>query len=506
MRSRPSGPRRPVTRLTVEESSMFFITYLRRELRRRMHQAIFVALGLAVGIGLVVTVSAASAGVKKAEAGVLSALYGVGTDVTVTGPAPAPSGHASTPAPRNATSIQPGPRGTDICRNGRCENAAGHTIQILDPQYSPVPSADVAAVARLHDVPAAAGGLLLTDTTTTFPQNYGQPGSALPSSSFFSVDGVDTARLALSPLSAGTITSGHSLTAADAGSDAAVLDSGYATSHNLTAGSALTIDNVRFTVIGTVRQPQTGSTPDDIYIPLARAQALELGDGSAETGEVNMIYVTAASAADIPAVQHEIAALFPHATVTTAASLASEVTSSVASAASLASDLGKWLAVLVLIAAFAVASLLTMSAVARRAAEFGTLKALGWRTRRVIAQVLGESLAIGIAAAAAGTGLGFAGAAIITAVAPRISATVPGSSAAFSQAAGQAAGPGGGVAPAADPATAPHVVAVPLHPSITAGVIVLAVLLAVAGGLLAGAFGSWQIARLRPADALTQVA
>ena len=64
---------------------MFFATYLRRELRRRMRQAIFVALGLAVGIGLVVTVSAASAGVKKAESSVLASLYGVGTDVTVTG-------------------------------------------------------------------------------------------------------------------------------------------------------------------------------------------------------------------------------------------------------------------------------------------------------------------------------------------------------------------------------------------------------------------------------------
>jgi putative ABC transport system permease protein len=482
---------------------MFFVTYLRRELRRRMHQAIFVALGLAVGVGLVVTVIAASAGVKKAEAGVLGALYGVGTDVTVTSPAPAASGAT---APRNATSIQPGPGGTEICRNGRCENAAGHTVQILGPQYSPVPSADVVAVARLHDVPTAAGGLLLTDTTTTFPPNYGQPGSALPSSSLVSVDGVDTGHLALSPLSAGTITSGHSFTDADADSDVAVVDSGYATSHNLTAGSALTIGNLRFTVIGVVRQPQSGGSPDDIYIPLARAQALELADGSAETGEVNMIYVTAASAADIPAVQHEIAALLPHATVTTAASLASEVTTSLASAASLASDLGKWLAVLVLVAAFAVASLLTVSAVAGRAAEFGTLKAIGWRTRRIVAQVLGESLAIGIAGAAAGTGLGFAGAAIIATVAPKISATVPGSSAAFSQAAGQAASPGGGVPPTADPATASHVVAVPLHPSITAGVIVLAVVLAVAGALLAGSFGSWRIARLRPADALTQVA
>jgi hypothetical protein len=38
-------------------------------------------------VGLAVTVAAASAGVKKAKAGVLSSLYGVGTDVTVTGAA-----------------------------------------------------------------------------------------------------------------------------------------------------------------------------------------------------------------------------------------------------------------------------------------------------------------------------------------------------------------------------------------------------------------------------------
>jgi putative ABC transport system permease protein len=46
----------------------------------------------------------------------------------------------------------------------------------------------------------------------------------------------------------------------------------------------------------------------------------------------------------------------------------------------------------------------------------------------------------------------------------------------------------------------------PLHPSVTVGVIVLAVILAVAGGLLAGSLGSWRIGKLRPADALSQVA
>ena len=72
---------------------------------------------------------------------------------------------------------------------------------------------------------------------------------------------------------------------------------------------------------------------------LARAQALGTSGPSGNLkNDVNTIYVTAASAADIPAVQKEIAALLPHATVTTASSLASQVTGSIASAAKLAND------------------------------------------------------------------------------------------------------------------------------------------------------------------------
>ena len=40
---------------------------------------------------------------------------------------------------------------------------------------------------------------------------------------------------------------------------------------------------------------------------------------------------------------------------------------------------------------------------------------------------------------------------------------------------------------------------------VTISAIVLAVLLALAGGLIAGAFGGWRAARLRPAAALAKV-
>jgi len=161
--------------------------------------------------------------------------------------------------------------------------------------------------------------------------------------------------------------------------------------------------------------------------------------------------------------------------------------------------------VLVLIAAFAVASLLTMAAVTRRVPEFGTLKALGWRSRRIVSQVVGESVAIGLLGGVIGVGLGFAGVAIIDKIAPKLFATVPATTSSGLQT--QVAGPGGagGGPVSAGPAASHATIAVPMSASVTVAAILLAVLLAVAGGLLAGSFGGWRAARLRPAEALARV-
>ena len=490
---------------------MFFLTYLRRELRRRMRQSIFIALGLALGIGLVVTVTAASAGVKRAQADILRTLYGIGTDVTVTGKPPAfkPPGRGG----GGGTSIQAGPGGVTLCQNNKCGKAAGQTINSLSSQgYAPISQTKVAQVAALRGVKAAAGGLVLRDTKFTFPKSFGQQGGTAPSNiqppTSFTVDGVDVTHLSLGPLTAGTLIAGRMLTAADANANAAVIDSGYARSNKLSAGSTVKLAGTEFKVVGIVAQPQ-GASPAEVYIPLARAQSLGTAGGKHLRGEVNAIYVTAASAAQIPAVQAEVQRLLPGDTVTTAASLASQVTGSVADASTLANKLGKWLSVLVLIAAFAVASLLTLAAVARRVREFGTLKALGWRTRRITAQVMGESVVIGGIGGAAGVALGLAGAAIINRVAPTLTATVPSTTGPRIFTGGA---PGAGpvaIGPSAGrflgQATS-HPLSVPMSASVTLGAIIAAVLLALAGGLLAGSFGSWRIARLRPADALAKVA
>jgi putative ABC transport system permease protein len=476
---------------------MFFVTYVRRELRRRMRQAVVIALGLALGIGLVITVSAASAGVRKAQSAVLRGLYGVGTDITVTTKPPVFKPGSG------GTRVQFGPGGGRVCQRGKCKSGAQTVDTLNSPGYGTLAATEVAAIARLHHVAKVAGGLSLSDTRIKIPASIGSAGGGtLPQPQTFTVNGVDLAQRGLGPLSSGTLTAGRGFTSADRNASVAVIDSNYATAHKLKTGDKITIAKKSFTVIGIVRQPQGGSPPE-VYIPLARAQALASSqNGKSMKNLVNAIYVSAASAADIGVVQKEISRLLPHATVTTSASLASQVTGSLASTARLAGALGRWLSILVLIAAFAVASLLTMAAVSRRVREFGTLKALGWRSRRIVSQVLGESVAMGVIGGAVGVGLGLAGAAVITKVAPRLSATVPAPSNGPRFA---AAGPGGGPVSSSGPPTANHTVLVPLHASVTVQVILLAVLLAVVGGLLAGAFGSWRISQLRPAAALARV-
>jgi putative ABC transport system permease protein len=471
---------------------MFFVTYLRRELRRRMRQSVFIVLGLALGVGLVVTVMAVSSGMQQAQGGVLQGLYGIGTDLTVTKSPP-----AFTPSSNNGFRITMTPSGAQVCDNGKCSSGAQTIDNLNGLSYGPLPYSTIAKIATLGRVQSAGGGLVLTDQQMTVPATVASGGS-LPTSTSFYVDGVDFAHSALGPYTDGKVASGRGFGSGDASANVAVVDSNYASAHSLKVGSTVTVAKTAFKVVGLVAQPQ-GSQPPDVYIPLARAQALATSQGKGLAGEVNSIYVSAASAADIPAVQAEISKLLPSATVTSPSSLANQVTGSLANTARLTSSLGRWLAVLVLVTAFAVASLLTIAAVTRRVREFGTLKALGWRSRRVIAQVMGESAVIGLVGGVIGVGVGFAGSAVIKAIAPKLSATVVTST-------GQhlvSASPSGSTS--YDP-TISRTVPIIMTAPVTTDAILLAVVLAVFGALLAGSLGSWRIAQLRPADALARVA
>ena len=253
-------------------------------------------------------------------------------------------------------------------------------------------------------------------------------------------------------------------------------------------GDVKKIDGRKFEIVGIVALP-SGSTSSDLYIPLAWAQKL-----SDNEGKVNQIYVQADDATVIAQVESEIEDLMPKATVTTSSDLAGQVSGSLSSASTLADRLGTWLAVAALVASFAVASLLTVSAVSRRVREFGTLKALGWKGRRIVGQVLGESMVQGVIGAVLGVALGVLGARLIAAFSPALKATVE-----------SATGGMGGPPGSEQAAEAAQSVSVALTAPVSLQLIGIAVGLALAGALIAGGFGGWRASRLRPADALRRV-
>jgi len=481
-----------------------FFTYVYRELRRRHRQALLTALGLAVGVALVVAVTAYAGGVSNAQDEVLHSLYGVGTDITV----------SQQKKMDQAGSQRFGMQPPDQAKQGK---KFSRSAVMTSPGQQSISVTKVKQIAALNGVDAVTGSITMTVMNVQGKFAQAQSGSsssssgassAQPSSgsstqsqtqmspinvSSLSASGVDLSNLKLGPLSAAQITFGRSLASTDTNAKVALVTKAYAKQNSLSVGDTKKISGTKFEIVGIVVLP-SGSTSSDMYISLARSQKL-----SDNVGKVNQIYVRAVSADTIAAVKKEIKQSMPKATVTTSEDLASQVSGSLASASSLADRLGKWLAIAALIASFAVASLLTVSAVSRRVREFGTLKALGWKGRRIVGQVLGESMVQGIIGAVLGVALGIAGARLIAAFSPDLKATL-GSTTQMPQ----GAPPGAGAAMRALGGAA-QTVTVHLTAPVSLELVGTAVALALAGALVAGALGGWRASRLRPADALRRV-
>lgn len=456
-----------------------FFTYLFRELSRRPRQAMVATFGFAVGIGLVIVVTGVSTGLAQAESQVLHSLYGVGTDATVTKAASSGGG---------PTGIKPGPGGG---ANGSFNSDLFHTL----PGQDTLAAGAVTSIAHLTDVAGVAGALQLIEIQASGTPSSGSSGGRLGSGggqvnvNTTLLDGIDVGHPHLGPITSSDLTKGRYFTASDANSEVALIDASYAHQHGLTVGSTITLSGTPYKVIGLVNAPSGSAS---IYVPLARAQAL-----AGLPGKVSTIYVKASSAAVVSAMASEIRHRLPGSTVTTASDLAQQISGSLSSAAQLVSKLGTWLSVVVLAVAFAVAGLLSMSTVSRRVRELGTLKALGWSARRMTAQIMGETLTQGILGGALGIGLGVGGALLIDHFAIALNAALRplGGS-------GPNSGPGSthGIGGLGGANTTVHLTA-----PIELQALLLAVGLAVAGGLIAGTLSGWRAARLRPVVALRRV-
>ncbi|MFG3296123.1 ABC transporter permease [Streptomyces sp. NPDC048179] len=493
-----------------------FGIYLKRELGRRKKAALVIALGLALGIALVITVSSVSAGMSKAQDKVLQSLYGLGTDMTVTKAQSAPtSGSSGGPSFKfDAKSSSSSKQSSD-----RVMTQGGQALK----------STLVAKVADQKGVESAVGALSLnvTKVNGSFTQGKAQSSSGSSSSSSssgtngggqgqpgggtstgqpqvqggganfnvnsYSVVGVDVAHQGLGPLASMKITSGKTFTSAQTSAKVALVSKSYAKEKKYKVGSTFKISGTKFTVIGIVT-PDSSESDTDLFVPLKLAQTL--GDAK---NQVTTIYVKATDSKQISTVKKEIQSNISGTTVTTSADLASTVSGSLSTASSLATSVGKWLSIAVLAAAFLVAALLTSSAVSRRVREFGTLKALGWPSRNVTRQVVGESIVNGLVGGALGIALGVGAAYAVTAISPKLTAQLGSTGGGGG---GMGGGPGGG---GPGQQSTQNTLEIALTAPVSLTTIALAVGLAVTGGLIAGAMGGWRASRMRPADALRSV-
>ena len=112
--------------------------------------------------------------------------------------------------------------------------------------------------------------------------------------------------------------------------------------------------------------------------------------------------------------------------ILTSKELAGKVDGSLSNAKKLANDLGLALGIIILFAALLIAALLTLSNVAKRVREIGTLRAMGWSRGRAVRQILAEMLGIGILGAVIGVAFGLAVCGLVDALGPTLTYSVSG--------------------------------------------------------------------------------
>ncbi|WP_282825039.1 ABC transporter permease [Gulosibacter sediminis] len=490
-----------------------FWTYLRRELRGRKKQTIIVSIGLAIAVALVIVVNSLSSGVRAAQAQSLQAVYGIGTDLTVTGAQAEPGSDGggpqfdfgsedSTTSEDGSTTLDQSQLQTDMMR-GTLDASTIDTVLGIDGVSQATGTLSLTNSTFSGELPdMSSSDSTTTDGTTTdgsamTPPDGGGSGGfgggqfGLDS---FSVLGIDPASV-IGPMSSVSVTDGRLLTADDNGTNVAVLDSTYATSAELAVGDTFEVGGDDFEVVGIVSSTSSDAdTASNVYIPLDVAQDLS-GAGDV----LSTVYVQTTSSDNIASVQTALETELPDTTVSSQSDLASTVSGSLSTASNLISNLGTWLSIIVLLVAVGLAVLFTTSGIARRTRELGTLKAIGWSNGRIVRQVAGESMVQSLIGGLAGLVVGLIGILTINVIAPTISA---GTEAQGAMGGGDAAGGG---APEAIGQAVSNATSIVLQAPLSVWVIVLALGCSVAAGVIAGIFGGWRAARLSPAESLRAV-
>jgi len=310
------------------------------------------------------------------------------------------------------------------------------------------------------------------------------PPTTNTSTSSYTVAGVDPSNSSSGLITKAQLVSGTWFTSNPA--DEILVSTAYASSNDIKVGQTWTINKTGYKVVGLVNPTLTGDT-SDIYFDLATLQS-----ASSQPARINEVLVKVNKSTNVNSVAAAIKKELPGATILTSKQLAGQVNGSLSNAKKLASDLGVALGIIILVAALLIAALLTLSSIAKRVREIGTLRAIGWSRGRVVGQILAEMLGIGVIGAAIGVVVGLVVCGVVNAFGPTLSYTIAGATVGASSAS----------ALVHATAAASGIKTIHLHTSISVLTVVAAAVIAILGALVAGLAGAWRAARLSPTTAL----
>jgi len=255
----------------------------------------------------------------------------------------------------------------------------------------------------------------------------------------------------------------------------AVLDRHYAAFYSLKPGDRVAIGDRSFQVVGVAEQrgsSQAGAA--NVYVPLADAQALV----GLPAGQVNQVYVRLADASRLDAVIESLTMQMGSLSVISQDSIL-QVMGGVARVSARFAEVAGFVG---LLAGWLLAWVALSGLVGERQREIGVMKSVGWRAQDVARVFVVESLLLSLAGGLVGIALGLGAATAIgflPAPASSLGETLPGLAIPSAQG-----------------------VDVHLPTQVAPGTLMLALLVAVMGGVLAGWLSSRQAAALKPSQVL----
>jgi len=254
-------------------------------------------------------------------------------------------------------------------------------------------------IKKISGVKDTAGILRATANVTSVTTANSTSSSNFGSGMGFSVSGIDSTKLSLVGIDSvnGTIFSNGS-------SNEIILGKSLAQNLNKTVGDSINLFGTDFKITGTY---ETGSFIQDMgaFISLSKLQNL-----TSNQNKVSTIVVKVNDNANVTQVSQTIQNTYPNdLSATTAADQANRINQSlgVINTASWAISL-----LAIIIGGVGVINTMIMS-VFERTREIGVLKAVGWKSSRILAMILGESIVMTRVAAVIGIILGVVGVEII---------------------------------------------------------------------------------------------